>query len=358
MVTKPNEWIQMNLRQLYQWVKKSSKKWSEVNRHFRENIVVFSRGVVRAHSSHIRAIAGCAGGKSDSQRRRLQRFISQAHPIEDFFRDWTRTVWRSVKQRPVVLVVDETKLKANFGVMVVGLVFEGRCIPLAWRVYRANSSADYPAEGQARMIIRLLKQVRAGLPSGIAVRVLADRGIGTSPLLLRGIAALGWTFLVRVTKQSKLVLADGTAVRFYDQVSTPGACYCASGLVFKQRGHIPAHVRVLWREGAQERWALVTNDPHLTGWEYAQRMWIEEAFRDLKSHGWQVEESLLTEPDRMARLWIVLVVAYAWMLLLGQAIAQAGRATRLKRRSEGRFVRRWSLFREGWQAFLAASPPI
>ena len=140
-------------------------------------------------------------------------------------------------------------------------------------------------------------------------------------------------------------------------MTAPGQSYQASGLVFKKRGHIPAHVRVLWKEVAQERWALVTNDPRLTGWEYAQRMWIEEAFRDLKSHGWQVEQADLTDPARMARLWILLVVAYAWMLLLGQAVALAGQAAYLKRRADGTYVRRWSLFREGRQAFLAASPP-
>lgn len=347
----------MNQRQLYQWVKAHSKTWTGVTRHFRENVVVFSRGVARAQSSHIRSIAGCVEGNSNSQRRRLQRFVGQPLALEAFFRGWTSSVVKTLKQRQVVLVVDETKLKAAFGVMVVGVVFEGRCIPLAWRVYRANSRADYPAEGQSRMIIRLLKQVRAGLPVGTSVRVLADRGIGTSPLLMRGIAALGWTFLFRVTRQSKLILPDGEAVTFFDQVSQPGQGYCASGLVFKKRGRIPAHVRVLWREDAQERWALVTNDRRLSGWEYAQRMWIEEAFRDLKSHGWQVEQAHLNEPQRMARLWIILVVAYAWMLLLGRAVTVAGQAVPPKRRADGTYVRRWSLFREGRRAFLAVSPP-
>jgi hypothetical protein len=69
----------------------------------------------------------------------------------------------------------------------------------------------------------------------------------------------------------------------------------------------------------------VTNDPALSGWEYAQRMWIEQAFRDLKSHGWQVESACVSDPQRMARLWILLVVAYAWMLLLGTACIAAGR---------------------------------
>ena len=345
----------MSLRKLYQWVGETSKEWTGVTRHFQENVRVFSRAVVRAQSSQVRKIAGASEGRADSQRRRLQRFLKQPQPLNAFFTGWTRSVLTALKHKTVVLVVDETKLKTKLGVMVVGVVYEGRCMPLAWRVYRANCHADYPREGQARMIIRLLKPIRAGLPAGTRVRVLADRGIGTSPLLMRGIMALGWTFLFRVTKQSKVILPSGEAVAFYDQVTQPGTRYDASGLVFKKRGRIPGHVRVLWGVKAQARWALVTNDPSLTGWEYAQRMWIEEAFRDLKSHGWQVEASTAFEPARMAHLWILLVVAYGWMLLLGAARAAHGLTAALQRRPDGTFVRRWSLFREGRQAFLLAA---
>jgi hypothetical protein len=115
-------------------------------------------------------------------------------------------------------------------------------------------------------------------------------------------------------------------------------------------------VRVIWREGGQEPWALVTNDPLLTGWEYAERMWIEEAFRDLKSYGWDVEQASLDAPERMSRLWIILIVAYAWMLLWGAVLEAAGQTYPLKRRKDGTWVRRWSLFREGRQAFLTAIP--
>jgi hypothetical protein len=347
----------MNLRKLYQWVGKASKEWGGVNRHFRANVQVFSRAVVRAQSSQLRKIAGATEGRADSQRRRLQRFMQKPQPMKAFFAGWTSSVVKTLKQSQLVLVVDETKLKAHLGVMVVGVVYEGRCIPLAWRVYRANSAADYPRQGQARLIIGLLKQVKGGLPAKTRVRVLADRGIGTSPLLMRGIMALEWTFLFRVTKQSKIVFPNGKAVTFYDQVEKPGHGYAASGLVFKTHGRIPAHVRVLWGHQAQERWALATNDPKLTGWEYAQRMWIEEAFRDLKSHGWHLEQADLSNPERIAHLWILLVVAYTWMLFLGAALDALGLTLPLRRRKDGSYVRRWSLFREGRQAFLTASPP-
>ena len=347
----------MNPKQLYHWVRGVSKTWPGVTRHFRENVCVFSAAVVRAGSSQIRKIAGCAGANADSQRRRLQRFVKRPQPLGAFFQAWTSSVVQALKLRSVVLVVDETKLKDQFGVMVVGLVYEQRCLPLAWRVYRANSAADYPVEGQVAMIMTLLKAVRAGLPHGLRVRVLADRGIGTSPSLMREIMALGWTFLFRVTKQSKIILPTGEAVTFYDQVTQPGQAYQASGTVFKTRGRIEAHVRVLWGQQAQARWSLVTNDAALTGWEYAQRAWIEPAFRDLKSHGWQVEQAALSDPARMSHLWIVLVVAYVWMVLFGAARALQGQSAALKRRTDGRYGRQWSLFREGRQAFLTASPP-
>lgn len=348
----------MNPRRFYHWTKKISKGWKGFSRHFRKNVQLFSYGVARAQSSHLRKIAGCVGGRASSQRRRLQRFVSQAVEMDNFFQQWTRSLARHLKRARWVLVVDETKLKDQFGVMVVGIVFHERCIPLAWHVYEANDAAAYPAEGQVNLILRLLALVQAGLPRYAQVCVLADRGIGTSPDLMRGIMAMGWTFLFRVTKQSKLLLPDGQEVTFYDQVTQAGQSYQAAGLVFKKRGRIPAQVRVLWGPRAAERWALVTNDPALTGWEYAQRMWIEAAFRDLKSHGWQLQQNCFTCPQRLARFWILLVVAYAWLLIWGWSLEQAGCTQPAKRRPSGASTRQWSLFREGWLAFLAHHPPL
>src|SRR5258708_7861215 len=154
----------MNNRQLYQWVKRESKGWGEVHRHFRANVVVFSRGVVAAQSSQLRKIAGCVGGRSDSQRRRLQRYVAQTGSLRGFFKAWTRSLVKALGVKELVLAVDETKLKDKLGVMVVGVVYEGRCIPLAWPVYRANRAADYPAAGQTRLLVGLLHTVRTGLP--------------------------------------------------------------------------------------------------------------------------------------------------------------------------------------------------
>jgi hypothetical protein len=265
-----------------------------------------------------------------------------------FFSAWTRWVVSALGERQVTLLVDETKLGDRLAAMVVGVAWEGRCLPLAWRVYRANQASGYPREGQVGMILGLLKWVQAGLPEGVEVLLLADRGIGTSPRLCQGVAELGWRYLFRVTCQTKVITDQGD-LTIAQQVQ-PGEIWAATGQIFKQRGRIPAHARALWSPGYDEPWALVTNDAHLTGHEYARRNWQEQSFRDLKSGGWHWQESRVRHPDHMARLLIILVVAYTWLVALGSQRVQAGHAHPLHR-TQASLRRHWSLFKDGLDYF-------
>lgn len=61
-------------------------------------------------------------------------------------------------------------------------------------------------------------------------------------------------------------------------------------------------------------------------------------------------------PSEAQRLWILLVVAYVWMLFIGKALVENGKTTALKKHKDGSKRRQWSLFREGRQAFLAYHP--
>ena len=107
----------------------------------------------------------------------------------------------------------------------------------------------------------------------------------------------------------------------------------------------------MWSEGYAKPWALVTNDATLTRYEYAQRNWQEQSFRDLKSGGWHWADSEVRSPVRMSRLLLLLVVAYAWILGLGCYAVHWKRARALIRRPTGQRRRQWSLFKEGLQLF-------
>lgn len=342
----------MNPSVLYQWSAEIAMQLPSLNSWQVENLALFSYGVVLSESSQQMPIARkvACGEQVASAERRLRRFIAnEALEVRECFVEWTRWIVRCLETEQVVLLVDETKLNDRLGVMVVGLAFEGRCIPLAWRCYRANSEADYPPEGQVEMIGNLLTLVQQGIAANVPVLVLADRGIGTSPKLCQKVAAMGWRYLFRVTKKSK-ILTEGGEYTIYQQVQV-GQTWSASGIVFKKRGRIPAHARAVWSAGYDEPWALVTNDATLTGYEYAQRNWQEQSFRDLKSGGWHWADSAVRCPARMTRLLLVLVVAYAWVLGLGSYAIHWKRARSLTRRSTGQLRRQWSFFKEGLQLF-------
>lgn len=344
----------MNYPILYQWSEEIATRFAGVLNSWQvANVALFSMGVLKAESSRQEKIskAVIGGERLDSVGRRLRRFIAnKAFPLEAFFEAWTRWIVGGLpREERVYLLVDETKLGEQLGVMVVGIAWQSRCIPLAWRCYKANSAADYPAEGQVKLIERLLRCVQRGLPDAQAVVVVADRGIGTSPDLCRAVEALGWSYLFRVTCQSKICTETGdyTIAAMVRQ----GELWAAEGRIFKQRGRLPAQARAVWSDGYDEPWALVTNHAPLTGYEYARRNWQEQSFRDLKSHGWQWESSGTHLPAHMERLMVLLVVAYAWALALGGHAVARGRARPLQRHSDGRCRRHWSLFKEGLAFF-------
>jgi hypothetical protein len=343
----------MNYPLLYQWEQELSEHLPMLNSWQSANVALFSYGIIRAESCQQGAVArqsNCAEGV-ESTARRWRRFLDNASfPLTAFFSGWSGWLVAALGARSVTLLVDETKLHERIGVMMVGIAWEGRCLPLAWRTYRANSAADYPAEGQAAMIEGLLHSVKAGLPDGIAVLLLADRGIGTSPDLCRRVAGLGWHYLFRVTCQTKIVTTSAD-LTIAQQVQ-PGEIWAASGTVFKKRGHIPAHARALWSVGYDEPWALVTNDERLTGHEYARRNWQEQSFRDLKSGGWHWGESRLRHPDHVARLLVLLSLAYVWVVALGSQAVAVDCSQPLLRRLDGTFRRQWSLFKEGLRFFV------
>ncbi len=187
----------------------------------------------------------------ESTARRWRRLLgNKALPVETVCEQWTRWVLERLGSQRITLLVDETKLHDRMSVMLVGVAWESRCIPLVWRTYRANNAAAYPAEGQVKMIEGLLKRVKQSLSEPLEVLVLADRGIGTSPDLCRAVQALGWHYLFRVTCQTKVV-TDERDYTIAQQVQAD-EIWGISGQIFKKRGQIPAHARALWAVGYDE----------------------------------------------------------------------------------------------------------
>jgi hypothetical protein len=340
---------------LYAWFKTIASHFSHLGYWQKYALTLFSLGVVLAEQCRIAYVADSLEslgrfGKTGAIEKRLHRFLSNCRISDELCsRSWVMWLASTFHSCHWIILVDETKLGNHLGVMMVSVAYRQCAIPLLWRCYHPHR---YPTEGQTALILDLLARLRLTLPSTIRLTVEADRGIGTSPDLVRGLTQLGYDYLMRVQGQTRVRTRAGKVLPIAALV-TPGQLWYGRVEVFKKAGWLRHYIAVLWRHGESSPWCLVTNNRWRRGDDYALRAWQERSFRDLKSFGWQWHQSHVWQPDRAQRLLLVLAIAYTWTLAQGATFLPNPSL------SPSRSAPRESLFRRSlrWmRRFLRASP--
>jgi hypothetical protein len=306
-------------------------------------LAIFSYGVIKGRHSQLSWLAEELGafGEGETVRKRLNRWLSNPRiEVERVCEMWIKWVWSGMPTGTrAILLVDETKISDRLGVMMVSVAYQRRAIPLMWRCYKANSKTDYPSEGQVKLIVDMVKKVCACFPEESRPIVLADRGIGHSSNLIREFETQKLCYLLRIKDNARFAIEEEVSF-ILKEATREGTQWSSQGQLFTAKRQLETIVHVYWGHAQKESWCLVTNDADIDSKTYAQRVWQEESFRDLKSGGWQWQTSFIRDPERASRFLLILAVAYGWMIALG---TQAP-ATRYMRR-------RYSVFRRGVKWF-------
>lgn len=335
----------MSLERLYQWQEQLRQIFPQLGHWQGLTLALYSLGMVLVrHNSASRVAEGLGwAGKPESLRRRFERLVANERlNWQGNCQQWCRWVLQQVGQTHPVLLVDETQLGSHLRVMVVGLAYQSCCVPLVFWAY-----VKMPC-GQVELITALLDWIDAVLPEGCCPLLQADRGIGTSPDLIRAVQDRGWHYLFRVQNETRCCTRAGDN-RPLRHLVKRGECWRGTGVVFKKSGWLPTTVLVVWHARYDQAWCLVTNAPYVSDFAYALRYWQEASFRDLKSDGWQWHTSRIWTPAHAHILLLVMTVAYTYTLTLGtlvltfplvcQAVARPGKR------------QHFSLFRLGLRLF-------
>ena len=167
------------------------------------------------------------------------------------------------------------------------------------------------------MIVKMLEKVMTCLPEDSRPLIQADRGIGCSSRLIRACQQHNWQYLFRLQRTSILTTRRGKRMAL-GQLAHRNEVWCGYGQLFNcRRRYVKSFVLVAWQDGQAEPWCLATNDATVESHHYAMRMWQELSFKDLKSAGWQWQDSYLQDPERVSRLLLALTLAYAWTMTQG-----------------------------------------
>jgi hypothetical protein len=113
----------------------------------------------------------------------------------------------------------------------------------------------------------------------------------------------------------------------------------------------------LWEDGYKDPWLILTDLPPEASdaaWD-GLRAWIEQGCKITKRAGWQWHRTRMTDPERVARLWLLSVGGAAdetipTSTLLDVTALCPGRP-RTRRATRLRLV---SVLRQGWVALLVA----
>jgi hypothetical protein len=316
-------------RAVYQWTEVVTTYLPHLSKSQARVLALWSLGMVLARSGALTAVSlFLAHGlerKSNTVRQQLREFCYEAKAkrggprhelaVETCFAPLLAWILRWWEGNQLALAVDATTLGQRFVVLVVSVVYRGCAIPVAWTVLPATEKHAWRGEW-----VRMLRQVRTGVPRRFFVIVLADRGL-YARWLFRRIVRLGWHPVLRInTGGTFRPAASAHYPPFRELVPQPGTQWVGTGTAFQgPRRRRNCTLLARWDEGYADPWLLLTDLAPGAGdacW-YGLRAWIEQGVKITKRGGWQWQRTRMTDPQRAARLWLAVAVATLWLLSVG-----------------------------------------
>ena len=239
------------------------------------------------------------------------------------------------------LALDTSLLWNQYCLGRLSVVYRGRAVPVVWEVMEHRSSSVTHAAYEA-----LLETVPALLPAGVPVVFLADRGFADTELLAQR-RRLGWHFRIRI-KATFSVLRPGQPVGKVEDFSlAPGRALFLHNVAITAESGGPVSLALARHSSTGEYWYIVSDEPTSvhTFTEYGRRFDIEENFLDDKSHGFQLESSLVRDAPALTRLCFVVAVATLYLVAQGTQVVAAQK----RRWVDPHWLRGNSHLRIGWQ---------
>lgn len=291
-------------------------------------------GIHQSRSVSLSRIAGKIPGKAKllSIIQRLSRFL--ANPMVDarkwyepIARSWLEMQARNLQQ--VRLIVDGTKVGFAHQLLIVSLAYRKRAVPIAWTWVKHIRGHSTP---QAQLA--LLAYVRSLLPKGIAVLLVGDSEFGAVEVL-KQLERWHWDYVLRQKGRTHVCLFGQTEWHdFSSRVEKPGQSVWLGKGWLTQSKIYPVNLLVHWKVGKDEPWCLATNLPDrlMTLQAYTRRMWIEEMFGDLKSHGFDLEHTMLRHAERLSRLTLAVALLYIWSISIGAKTIQHSQRNQVDRK--------------------------
>ena len=286
-----------------------------------ESLCVLIVGVLVSRTVNLSHLAGGFPSTAEiaSNYRRLQRFFEQVHL------DYTALARVIVQltglgQGPWFLALDRTNWKLgrrDVNILMLAVLRDGIAVPILWTVMdrAGNSTSDQRSA--------LLSRFCAIFGAASIAGLIADREfVGTAWMTY--LAKRDIPFILRIKEDFHVRLADGRHCKIgslFQKLAKGGRRYVRDDatLGLTAKGQSPAVKLAATRLASGELLVVATNTEPKTALAHYKRRWeIETLFAAVKSRGFNLEDTHLVHPERIAKLLAVLALAFAFAHATGQ----------------------------------------
>ncbi len=219
--------------------------------------------------------------------------------------------------KQLVLALDATYLTDRFIILAVSVVVCGCAIPVAWHIQKSDQKGKWNP-----IWITLLRLLHPAIPSDWSVFVLTDSGLYSKKLFQKLDKDFKWQALMRIHGAQGLFKAKDTRrwLPLRELVQRGMKPQILEGRCFKGNP-LACTLSMQWEAEYDQPCLIVTNlRPHQVQHNvYAIRYWIECGFKDIKRGLFHWEQTKMTCPQRVERLWLVISIALLWLTAVGDA---------------------------------------
>lgn len=249
----------------------------------------------------------------------------------------------------ITLALDTTRLFKAWCLICVSLTYRGRAIPVAWHLFKHNSSAVSTRD--IHPVLASVYALLSHLPHVEEVSLGADRGFMDHQLMAI-LSAYGWHWNIRGKGRVKLYNAQGQALGHIEQQLSPyGAPVFLNDVYITKHRFGPVNLAAWHPKGVRDPWFILSSQPchRATFDEYATRFQIEEGFLDLKSGGFDLEASNFRHTAGLQGL--IFVLALGTLLLFSEGTDSVAQG--LRQTVDPHWQRRLSYFQLGRRIILS-----
>jgi hypothetical protein len=298
---------------------------------------MFVLGAIKAESIVIQRVAEAllaeSEAKAPSIERRLERFLSNERiETEKTWDDLLEQVMPYFRRGPMRLVIDLTPYEEHAQVIYIGLLQHSRVLPLVWKVMPGQESWD---QGLWDCVEELFKRLAPHIRE-TECTIIGDSAFGCYPMVTL-CQKYGWHYLFRICAQHTCEHWSKTGrllptCPVSDLVNEPGKRFYGHIRLW-QEDQIETNLSAYWDKNEEEALLVISDLPagHKRITEYHLRWRVESTFQDLKSRGWDWEESHVRRLDRVDRMLLVLFLVVWWLAHLAASCIHDGRRDRYDR---------------------------